>query len=394
MRADDDIEKKQMKGQTEVKHNILQKYLRPWMFKISEVNSDILYIDGFAGWGYYPDGSPGSPILAMDVVEQNYSSLKHKLDNFYCTFIENNEQNHEELEQAVNEKQEECPPVVKPDPINAKFNDFATDFLDEVDRPIPTFIFIDPFGFSGVPFETVSELINMRETGVELFITFMSGKMAQFMETDTHSIAISEILGTEDWEDRVDLDGSKEERAEQFLEVYEDQLRNQAGVEYVWPFQMYEESKSQTAYYLVHATNHFDGHSIMKEIMFNEGADDQFAYLGPDHYLFEEEQMDLTSFGDENGNSKFQRKIESLADDLYERYKGEQTTLKQVMKETTHETPLARPHYKDAAEHLEEQNLLDVTHRPDRRDGNKSRGVGLDDDITFVDKPRLGDFCP
>lgn len=392
MKKDDDLDKKRMKGQTEIKHNLLQKYLQPWLFKITEVSSEVLYVDGFAGWGIYPDGSPGSPLLAMDVVAENYESVSHKLDAFHCVFIEANETNCDELMAAVEDKRDECPSEVEPVVENTEFDTFANDFLSEVDHPIPSFIFIDPFGFSGLPFEIVDDLINSRDAGVELFITFMSGKMAQFMESDTHRVAISEILGDEDWENKVDPDASKEERAKKLLEIYEDQLRNKAGVNYVWPFQMYEEEKSQTSYYLVHATNHFDGHNIMKEIMFNEGAGDTFAYLGPDHYMFEEEQMSITEYTEADDQDELERKIKSFAEDLYEKYRGEETTLKDVMKETTHETPLARPHYKKAAKHLKNNGLLDVTYRPDRRDGNKKRGVGLDDDIEFIYRARLGDF--
>lgn len=388
MRADDDPEKQRMKGQTEVKHNLLQKYLKPWLFKITELNPEILYIDGFAGWGYYPDGSPGSPILAMDVVKENYESLEGKLEAFHCVFIEANENNYEELESAVEEKEKECPPEVKPEVEHTEFDKFAEDFLDQVDRPIPSFIFIDPFGFSGVPFEVVSDLINHRKTGVELFITFTAGKMAQFLDTGTHEVAITEILGTEAWKERISPEMSKEERAEELLQVYEDQLRHEADVEFVWPFQMYEEGKRQTSYYLVHATNHFDGHDIMKKIMYKEGANEQFAYLGPDHYPFEEEQLNLTEFG--NGDQD--ERIESFADQLFKWYRGESTTLKEVIKETTQETPLIEKHYRKACKHLRDNDLLEVTHRPDRPEGNKERGIGLDDDIDFLEKSQLDDF--
>lgn len=377
MKSDDDSSKQEMKGQTEVKHDILEKYLAPWLLKITVVESEICYVDGFAGWGRYADGSPGSPLISMgvakEILEDEYGGIRERLDTFSCDFVESNPSNFSDLKKGVEQFLTECPSAIEADCHNEKFEKFAnSSLLNNESKASPTFIFIDPFGFSGVSFDTVRKLVNLRSTGIELFITFMSGKMAQFMETEEHEIAINDILGADDWKDRVPSHLSKDDRAERFVQIYEDQLRQEANVDYVWPFEMTEETKRQNCYYLIHATNHFDGFKIMKDIMFKAGADDQFAYLGPNHYPYIEEQSTLDSIGVDDNEEE---NIESLAEMLHEKFKGESMTFDQVLLETYEETPLIETHFRNACKQLRDQRRVTI-----KNAGSDSGGTntGLD----------------
>lgn len=381
-RPDDDPEKRRMKGQTEVKHEILGKYLRPWLFKITEMNPNIQYIDGFAGWGRYSDGSPGSPLIAMQVVEKNWDTLKDrgKLTSIDCIFVEPNDNNRADLKEAVRMEEGEISAPINITFDDREFEEFAREFIEEYgDEAPPSFIFVDPFGFSGLPFEVVRDIMSLRSSGMELFITFMSGKMARFMQNPEHRKAITEILGSDSWESEISTGASKEERAEQFVHLYEKQLRQEAGVEYVWPFQMYEESKTQTTYYLIHATNHFDGFKLMKDIMFKAGAGEQFAYLGPDHYPFEAEQ---TNLGDWDAYDESEERIQDLAHQLHDELVGKTMTFRAVMEATYEDTTLIEKHYRSACKFLADNGLADIHNRPDMNNGTKT-GLNDDDRVEF-----------
>jgi len=382
MKSDHDAEKWEMKGQTEMKHDILESYLIPWLRKIKEVDSKVRYIDGFAGKGEYTTGEFGSPVIAMDVADRHMDTLTPTLEEYECVFVEKDDENYGELQQTVAEKEADCSSVISTKCLNQPFADFAIDFLENNQTYVePTFIFIDPFGFSGVPFHLISDLINLRSTGVEVFITFMSGKMAQFMENEEHGIAISDILAMDDWKDRIDANAGKDERAKQFVQLFEQQLRGEAGVEYVWPFEMTEESKRQNCYYLVHATNHFDGFKLMKKVMFNAGAGEQFAYLGPDHYPFEAEQQTLGTF---DAYDESDERIEALANKLHERFKGETLRIEEVMKQTYEETTLIASHYRKALKHLEDENRVEIIRLPEEG-GSKSYGCNKNDKARFIE---------
>lgn len=390
MKADSHPDKKRMKGQTEIKHNILEKYLGTWFDKIKEVEGAVGYIDAFSGWGYYRNGSPGSAIIATETFDERLEAVGGDVDRLVMDFIELNDNNYNELKQNLDYKEPQINDKIKLNPVNTSFEDYVENLNEEVSRTIPLFAFIDPFGFSGVPFEKVKQLINKRYVGVELFINFCSGKMAQYRTVDEHQKAINELLGIEDWNEQIPDSMGKEEAADKFLQIYEDQLREEAGVEYIWPFQMYGEDKKQTAYYLVHATNSFDGHQIMKDIMYNEGAEGQFKYLGPDHYKFEADQADLADFSDGSSDEEL---VNELADILYEKYSGAgEVTMKKMMKETYEQTPCIKRHYNSAGKILEDKGDAKIIHTGPENNGTKSYGFQPGDKIKMLNQKRLNNF--
>lgn len=384
MYDDNDERKLRKKGQTEMKHSILQLYLNPWMKKISKVDSTLVYVDGFAGPGIYPDGSEGSPLIAMDMADKvlGMRGVEHRVDEFRCIFVEKDPENYNSLEHAVKNKEKEVDNRIKPTCIPGKFENWATDFIDahEFSSPPPGLVFIDPFGYSGIPFEVVSDLFQLRDRSFELLITFMAGKMAQWMEDENHQIAITTTLGTDSWREEVTPDLSKDNRAERFSSIYQRQLKSVAGARFTMPFEMIEEKKRQTCYYLIHVTNHMEGLKIMKENMFNAGADDQFAYLGPDHSGYEDDQVSFSKFG---AKSDLEERIEEFAELLHDRYAGRSVPFDEILEETLDENVFKLTHYRQAFDMLKGNGKLSVTHRPDMENGNEQRGYGRDDLITF-----------
>lgn len=145
---DDHPDKWEMKGQTEVKHEIFRKYLEPWLYKISEVPREVRYIDGFAGRGYYEDESKGSPVLALEVANENADVVSPKLSNFRCFFVEADSSNFDNLEARLEEMDDSLTSYIEYQCVNEEFNDFAREYIEQNQkRTPPAFIFIDLFGF-------------------------------------------------------------------------------------------------------------------------------------------------------------------------------------------------------------------------------------------------------
>ncbi|MFC7047334.1 three-Cys-motif partner protein TcmP [Halobacteriaceae archaeon GCM10025711] len=379
MLADDDPDKWVLKEHTEVKHRILRKYLVPWTRILSSGNPRIHYFDGFAGRGYYEDGEPGSPLLAMDVADEHADLF----DEFLCTFIEKNSQNYSDLVEAVEQRERTVSDKVKVYHHNEAFADVARDLMDSLEGEIvPSFFFIDPFGYKGVPFELISEILNLRDQGVEVFLTFMVRDIRRFLTDEGHENSISEIMGTDAWKEIRDQPNI-ENKEEEILKLYEQQLKQAADMEYVWPFEMKMPERRETVYYLIHSTNHFMGFKIMKDVMFVEGAEDQFAYLGPEHYGYDSGQQKIFEHTD-NGD----RRIHELADYLFEELEDRRLTFWDVMKETYTETKLIEKHYRKAVKLLAEQHRAEIHNFPDRPKGS-TNGVQPDDEVEFVN-PNAG----
>ncbi|MFD1588539.1 three-Cys-motif partner protein TcmP [Halorientalis brevis] len=387
MYDDSDEEKLRKKGQTEMKHRILQLYLNPWIKKISTVEPNLLFVDGFAGPGIYPNGSQGSPLIAMDMADKilsNTAYVENRLDSFECIFIEADPDNFAKLDEAVQKKEKSVDSRIEARCVHGKFENWAESFIDEYayGQPSPSLLFIDPFGYGNIPFELITDLFQLREQSLELLITFMAGKMAQWMEDSNHQKAITSALGSKEWKQRISSEMGKDERAERFSSIYQQQLKHDAGANFTMPFEMVEESKRQICYYLIHVTNHWQGLKVMKETMFNAGADGEFAYLGPDHAGYEDEQMSFAEFGE---TDDFADRIESFAEELYSQYKGEKLPFRELLKATLDQNVFKVGHYRDAFQILKQEGKLEVEHRPHLPNGNESRGYGLDDLIVFVD---------
>lgn len=372
---DDDPEKWHMRQHTEVKHQILQKYLTSWARVLSSTNSRIHYFDGFAGRGRYEDGEPGSPLLAMDTADRN-SDL---FDEFLCTFVEFDENNYDDLVEVVEEKEEECADAVEVIHQNAAFEEVVEEMIEELeDTPIlPSFFFIDPFGYNSMPFETVSDILNLRDQGVEVFLTFMVRDIRRFLQNEGHEDSITRILGTDEWKN---ISSDVDNKEEEILKIYERQLKKEAGVNYVWPFEMKMPERSETVYYLIHATNHFKGFKIMKDIMFKEGAEERFAYLGPEHYGYDSGQQSLFESADIEDN-----RVAKLSSFLFNRFEGERLKFADVMKSTYTETDLIETQYREAVYNLEEEHKAEIHNFEDRSKGT-GNGLGKDDEVTFERK--------
>ncbi|GAI54928.1 unnamed protein product, partial [marine sediment metagenome] len=141
---------------------------------------------------------------------------------------------------------------------------------------IPSFFFVDPFGFSGIPFRIITRILS--HPGTEVFFTFMVRDIARFIQLPELEETFNSLFGTDKWKSIL---ASSQKPEVALIDLYREQLHEVAKAKYSWPFKVYTSEKVQTLYYLLHATNNYKGHSIMKEIMFNQSALHNFAYLGP-----------------------------------------------------------------------------------------------------------------
>lgn len=377
---DSDPEKWHMKEHTEVKHRILRKYLTTWTRIVSSANPEVHYFDGFAGRARYEDDEPGSPLLAIDVADRNAGIF----DRFHCTFNDYSEANYDILRKETKNKIEQCENSEKIEHtcFNEKFEDIALPVLEsDAYSNIPSMVFIDPFGYSGTPFEVISKIMNSQASGNEVFFNFMVDKIRRFLNDDEKEETITRAFNSDDWKE-IRQYSDREKQEEEILKLYVSRLKSVADVEYVFPFQMKHPDKDVTLYYLIHATNHFKGFKVMKDVMFNEGADDNFAYLGSDHYGYEDKQTTLF----ETTASEDVR-VKELRQRLLNAYDGITVTFEELLKYTYLRTDLVETHCRSALKTLEMKDKISVD-----RDGAQ-RGFKEEYEIAFEPQnQRLTDF--
>lgn len=168
-----------MEAHTKVKHEILRKYLEKWFPILGQYNKSLVFIDGFAGPGRYQSGDSGSPLIALDTAINHSSNLT---SNISFLFIEKRQDRFNNLKEEISRLN--LPPNLKPFPKNGCFNEIMTKFFQhEPNFPPttnPTFAFIDPSGFKGLPFSIITNILQ-RES-YEVFITFTRRDINRFLE--------------------------------------------------------------------------------------------------------------------------------------------------------------------------------------------------------------------
>lgn len=356
---------------TEVKHRILEKYLSTWTSILPAANPKLHYFDGFAGPALYEGERKGSPLLALDVADRNSSNF----ENFHCTFNELKKDRFESLKQGVKDAQKTQSSKISSEFYNERFEDVAVQVLRE-NYHTPSLIFIDPFGYDSVPFDVVSEIMNLRESGDEIIFTFMVHYINRFINEDPKESAITRVFGTDEWKQYRGIDDT-EKLEEKMVDLYLKQLE-EVGVEYQFPFQMKRNDKNRTEYYLIHASNHFKGYKVMKDVMYREGADEEYAFLGQEQWKYDDNQKTLFDHG---GGPETSRE-EELAEFLYEEFEGETITHWELYKQTYERTDCIETHYTTALTQLEEEDRIQ------RPDGNSNDAI-----IQFKqENQRLSDF--
>ena len=361
-------EKWEYKEHTRVKHILLEKYLAAWIPILGKYNPRICYFDGFAGRGEYIDGTLGSPLIALKIADQRSKYY----DKLICFFIEKDEDNFTNLEEVL---KREKPNIknwgkIEVEKKNDEFANVIEGIFEDMTEGyvlVPSFFFVDPFGFSGIPFHIITRILSNPKT--EVFFTFMVRDIARFIRLSELEETFNSLFGTEKWKGIL---ASSQKPEVALIDLYREQLHEAAKIRYSYPFRVCTSERVQTLYYLLHATNNYKGHSIMKEIMFNQSALGNFAYLGPQD-IAARSQMKLFEIDS----------IESLKDYLLKRFKSRKISYNRIQEEVCvpwySEPPYINTHYNQALKALEKERKI----RVDRVTSRTLRGLSGNDEITF-----------
>lgn len=253
-----------IESHTQAKHEILEYYLQAWYPILGSSCNKIMYLDGFAGPGIYQNGEEGSPIIALN------TSLEHILRKkirakIKFLFIEKDIKRAEILKQVLEERFPELPKGISYHVWDGEFAPTLSSVLDFVEKEggklAPTFAFLDPFGFSGMPMELIGRLFNYDMC--EVLITFMSGFVNRFCD-ELREIALDELFGTHEWQEIHKI--NQDNRIKFLLDLYKRQLENVGRASYIRSFEMIG-PHNHTIYHLIYGTKHWKGLKVMKDAM-------------------------------------------------------------------------------------------------------------------------------
>lgn len=339
---------------TFAKHQILATYLKAWMPIMSRQSrrlgiseTELLFVDGFAGPGSYAGGQNGSPILAVELVLSHTHEF-HVPVRFL--FIEQVEERHTALKKTINQhkKQTEKSPriksiTVKQGDCETVLNKYLDDFEKTKRKVGPAFFFLDQFGYSDVSMRLIQRII--KQPQCEVFSYLNWHRMNQFITDKTKWNAITYAFGGNEWRKVLALETSK--KAAFILKTYKTALKEKAGSKYVLHFAMCD-ANNKLLYWLFFCTNNLRGLEEMKKAMRRVDRTGGFRFSDKDNpsqlNLFEDCTDDI------------------LAQDLISRLGGQKLTVLQVKEFVLTETPACL--YKKALKLLEEKGALKVPQAP------------------------------
>ena len=336
---------------TGAKHQILGKYLDAWFPILGSFNKKLVYVDGFAGPGCYLDGEPGSPIIALQSALRHTDTLTGDPEFW---FIEEDRDRVAQLEIEIQRLTIPKNFIVKID--HGTFADKFKAALDTSDRDgtrlAPTFALIDPFGFSGIPYELIKRVLLRNKC--EVLITFMVDSINRWLTHPEEGVRdhITETFGTSE---ALDIAFGTGDRATALKNLYLRQIKKVAR--FVRYFEM-RDRDNRVVYYLFFATNNPLGHVKMKESMWKVDPMGDFRFsdaTNPDQQVMFNEPptaglaYDLAAhFGD-----KLQMKIAAVEEYVQD------------------DTAYLRKHMGDALKLLEKNGTLDIAET--KSDGTKRR---------------------
>jgi three-Cys-motif partner protein len=261
---------------TKAKHEILRRYLGAWFPILTSGgrNRRVIFLDGFAGPGRYSAGEPGSPIIALNTLVNHPHFAKLDKTEFAMILVEEDPDRFTSLQAEVAAFWAEQPggqPLnVKVHLRNGRFADVANEIMDQLDAEghqlAPTFAFVDPFGFKGVPMTTIARLVKNSKS--EVFFNFMFNAVNRWITHPEEYIQVhlEDLYGCDAYQQAAALEAA--ERKAFLHGLYAQQLHDVAGRKYVHSFEMVGMS-GKSAYSLFFGTQHITGLKVMKDAMWS-----------------------------------------------------------------------------------------------------------------------------
>ncbi|WP_433513938.1 three-Cys-motif partner protein TcmP [Nonomuraea sp. CA-143628] len=336
---------------------MLSRYLDGWFPILSSWNGRILFLDGFAGRGRYNDDSEGSPLISLRrlIEHRHFKNMRNR--EFAFLFIEADADNAANLQKEIDSLKTQYAPWpsnIKTHVENDRFDKAAESIIDalrEQKRNLaPTFAFVDPFGYSGLPMNLLTDLLAYPRT--EIFVNFMVGHVQRFITRDGQENAMRGLFGM-DVRDVLNSYTVDADRVEHLREVYVRQLRDQVGFNFVQSFAM-TNNTGNIGYYLFHGTRHQLGVKLMKDAMWkvDPGSGCQFSdRLAGQDVLF-----------------TLEPDLRPLSEAILQRFTGRRgVTVSEVEWYAILETPYRETHIRPVLRPLEKSGAIQVNRPPGKR---------------------------
>jgi three-Cys-motif partner protein len=271
--------------QSQIKAAIVADYFWAWASVIIGVQQrypqhaqKIAYIDLFAGPGRYQNGAASTPLLIM---ERAVADPKIR-DRLVAVFNDKDDANTALLENEISQIPGIEQLKFKPE---ISTGEVGENLIKEFQRAklIPTFLFVDPFGYKGLSLQLVQSVL--KDWGCDCVFFFNYNRISMGLGNEAVEEHMDALFGRERADklrERFRMQQVKPHEREAFIIEEMKAALEQMGGEYVLPFRFRNSEGSRTTHHLFFISKHFRGYEIMREVMYKhshkEGTVAKFEY--------------------------------------------------------------------------------------------------------------------
>jgi three-Cys-motif partner protein len=237
---------------------------------------------------------------------------------------------------------------------------------------VPTFFFIDPWGFKGLSLRLVRSVL--KDWGCDCIFFFNFNRINMGLTNRLVRHHMDDLFGEEKAEElKVVLqDAHGADREKKVLNSIIEALKDRGG-QFVLPFCFKDDHGTRTSHYLIFVTKHFRGYEIMKSIMAKESTS---CPQGVPSFMFDpHRQCNPVLF-------ELERPLDSLKSLLRSDFAGRALTMRQIYEQHSNGRPYINENYKEALRQLEAENRISAEPPATRR--RHTKGV-----VTFADTVKV-----
>jgi three-Cys-motif partner protein len=262
--------------QSQIKAEIVMKYFLTWasiMISTQQrYNKEkrVAYVDLFAGRGRYRDGSPSTPIMILEKAIEDPKLC----ERLVAVFNDKNAANSDSLRESIKslpgiERLKYQPQVYTGEVDDEVVQSFASRTL------VPTFLFVDPWGYKGLSLNLVSSVL--KDWGCDCVFFFNYNRISPGLNNDAVQAHMEALFGPERaarLRQRFETTNPHPADRETFIIEEMTKALKEVGGQHVIPFRFRNSTGTRTTHHLFFVSKAFLGFERMRQIMHDQSQKD------------------------------------------------------------------------------------------------------------------------
>jgi three-Cys-motif partner protein len=271
--------------QSQIKAAIVTDYFWAWAgFMVAQqkrrpqYGDKLQYIDLFAGPGRYQSGAKSTPLM---ILERAVSDVEISA-RLCAIFNDNDENNTQSLETEIKAIAGYANLKNPPQVYTGQVGEEVIEQFQKL-RLVPTFLFVDPFGYKGLSLQLVRSVI--KDWGCDCVFFFNYNRISMGLgnqAVEEHMDALFGKQRADKLRERFHMQQVRPHQREIFIV---DEMRialEEMGGKFVLPFRFRNEKGTRTTHHLFFVSKAFRGYDLMKNVMYKhshkEGSVANFEY--------------------------------------------------------------------------------------------------------------------